>query len=123
MAEYPINKGVGRQVEFKGLRAQYLFLFAGGLLAVFILVIVLYMGGVDQVACLVAGVGLGGALVALTFRLNRKYGSYGLMKLLAARRHPAMYRLPKKCGKNSKPTLKTMNNTLKTETLERKFPI
>ena len=85
MAEYPINKGVGRQVEFKGLRAQYLFLFAGGLLAVFILVVVLYMGGVDQVACLVAGVGLGGALVALTFRLNRKYG---LMKLLAARRHP-----------------------------------
>ena len=61
MAEYPINKGVGRQVEFKGLRAQYLFLFAGGLLAVFILVVVLYMGGVDQVACLVAGVGLGGA--------------------------------------------------------------
>ena len=70
------------------LRAQYLFLFAGGLLAVFILVVVLYMGGVDQVACLVAGVGLGGALVALTFRLNRKYGAYGLMKLLAARRHP-----------------------------------
>ena len=31
MAKYPINKGVGRQVEFKGLRAQYLFLFAGGL--------------------------------------------------------------------------------------------
>ena len=86
MAEYPINKGVGRQVEFKGLRAQYLFLFAGGLLAVFILVVILYMGGVDQVACLVAG--LGGALVALTFRLNRKYGAYGLMKLLAARRHP-----------------------------------
>ena len=93
MAEYPINKGVGRQVEFKGLRAQYLFLFAGGLLAVFILVIVLYMGGVDQVACLVSGVGLGGALVALTFRLNRKAAS-------------ATYRLPKKCGKNSKPTLR-----------------
>ncbi len=36
MAEYRINKGVGRQVEFKGLRAQYLFIFAGGLLGVFI---------------------------------------------------------------------------------------
>ena len=70
------------------LRAQYLFLFAGGLLAVFILVVVLYMGGVDQVACLATGLGMGGALVALTFRLNRKYGAYGLMKLLAARRHP-----------------------------------
>lgn len=88
MAEYPINKGVGRQVEFKGLRAQYLFLFAGGLLAVFILVVVLYMGGADQVFCLATGLGLGGALVALTFRLNRRYGAYGLMKRLAVRRHP-----------------------------------
>lgn len=77
-----------RRVLSLRLRAQYLYLFAGGLLAVFILIVVLYMGGVDQVACLVAGVGLGSALVALTFRLNRRYGAYGLMKLLAARRHP-----------------------------------
>ena len=33
MAEYPINKGIGRPVEFKGLKAQYLFIFCGGLLA------------------------------------------------------------------------------------------
>ena len=105
MAEYPINKGVGRQVEFKGLRAQYLFLFAGGLLAVFILVVVLYMGGVDQVACLVAGVGLGGALVALPSEPQVR----GLRTDEAPRRTAASatYRLPKKCGKNSKPTLET----------------
>ncbi|WP_177802220.1 DUF4133 domain-containing protein, partial [Bacteroides acidifaciens] len=24
MAEYPVNKGIGRPVEFKGLKAQYL---------------------------------------------------------------------------------------------------
>lgn len=41
MANWEINKGVGRTVEFKGLKAQYLFLFAGGLLAVFILVVIL----------------------------------------------------------------------------------
>ena len=35
MAEYNINKGIGQSVEFKGLKAQYLFIFAGGLLAVF----------------------------------------------------------------------------------------
>lgn len=35
MAEYPINKGIGRPVEFKGLKAQYLFIFCGGLLALF----------------------------------------------------------------------------------------
>ncbi len=33
MSEYQINKGVGRSVEYKGLKAQYLFIFAGGLLA------------------------------------------------------------------------------------------
>ena len=34
--EYPINKGIGRSVEYKGLKAQYLFIFAGGLLALFV---------------------------------------------------------------------------------------
>ena len=52
MAEYPINKGIGRPVEFKGLKAQYLFLFAGGLLAAFILFIILYMAGADQWLCI-----------------------------------------------------------------------
>ena len=46
MAEYPINKGIGRPVEFKGLKAQYLFIFCGGLLALFVLFIILYMVGI-----------------------------------------------------------------------------
>ena len=64
--KYPINKGIGRPVEFKGLKAQYLFIFAGGLLAAFILF----------------------ATVWLTFRLNAKYGEHGLMKLGATRMRP-----------------------------------
>ena len=52
MADYPINKGIGHSVEFKGLKAQYLFIFAGGLLAVFFLVVVLYMAGADQLGCI-----------------------------------------------------------------------
>lgn len=48
MGQFEINKGVGRDVEFKGLRAQYLFLFAGGLLAVFVLFVVMYMAGIGQ---------------------------------------------------------------------------
>ena len=71
MAEYPINKGIGRPVEFKGLKAQYLFLFAGGLLAAFI------FGAVSA-----------SSLVWLTFRLNARYGEHGLMKLGAARMRP-----------------------------------
>ena len=34
------------------------------------------------------GVVSASATVWLTFRLNAKYGEHGLMKLLAARRHP-----------------------------------
>ena len=88
MAEYPINKGIGRPVEFKGLKAQYLFIFAGGLLAAFILFVILYMAGADQWLCISFGVVSASATVWLTFRLNAKYGEHGLMKLGAARMRP-----------------------------------
>ncbi|TFH95269.1 DUF4133 domain-containing protein [Porphyromonas levii] len=88
MAEWEINKGVGRSVEFKGLKAQYLFLFAGGLLGTFIVVVILYLIGVNQMVCL--GIGLVGATIVVwqTFAMNRKYGQYGLMKRRAMKSHP-----------------------------------
>jgi hypothetical protein len=86
--EYSINKGIGKSVEFKGLKAQYLFIFAGGLLAVFIVFVVMYMAGIDQWVCIGFGVVAASALVWLTFNLNAKYGEHGLMKLLAKRQHP-----------------------------------
>ena len=88
MAEYPINKGIGRPVEFKGLKAQYLFIFAGGLLAAFVLFVILYMAGAGQWLCIGFGVVSASANVWLTFRLNAKYGEHGLMKLGAARMRP-----------------------------------
>ena len=88
MADFEINKGVGREVEFKGLRAQYLFIFAAGLLAVFVMFVIMYMAGIGQWICLDFGVSSATVLVWLTVTLNRKYGSHGLMKLFAARRHP-----------------------------------
>ena len=88
MASFEINKGVGRTVEFKGLKAQYLFLFAGGLLTGFILIVVLYLCGISQIACLVIGVVDASLVVWQTFTMNRKYGQYGLMKKGAVRMHP-----------------------------------
>ena len=73
-----INKGIGRNVEFKGLESQYLFIFCGGLLAVFVVFVILYMAGVVAATL----------LVWLTFRLNARYGPHGLMKAAARRRHP-----------------------------------
>ncbi len=86
--EYNINKGVGNSVEFKGLKAQYLFIFAGGLLAVFIVFVILYMIGIAQWVCIGFGVIAASVLVWQTFSLNEKYGEHGLMKLMAIRQHP-----------------------------------
>lgn len=88
MAEYSINKGIGRPAEFKGLKSQYLFIFAGGLLSVFIVFVILYMIGVNQLFCICFGVVSAGTLVWGTFYLNEKYGEHGLMKLQATKNHP-----------------------------------
>lgn len=88
MAEYQINKGIGRSVEYKGLKAQYLFIFVGGLLALFMVFVIMYVAGVPQGVCIVFGATSAPALVWLTFRLNAKYGQYGLMKLAAVKYHP-----------------------------------
>ena len=88
MASYTVNKGIGRSPEFKGLKSQYLFIFAGGLLSLFVLFVVMYMAGVDQWACIGFGVVSVSALVWGTFRLNARYGEHGLMKLQARRSHP-----------------------------------
>ena len=88
MGEYQVNRGVGRQGEFQGLTAQYLFLFVGGLAGVFILFVVLYMSGIPQGACILFAVVAAASVVGITFRLNRRYGPHGLMKRLSARRHP-----------------------------------
>ena len=88
MADYPVNKGIGRAVEFKGLKAQYLFIFVGGLLALFVLFVILYMIGIDQWICIGFGVVSASVLVWKTFSLNAKYGEHGLMKLSATKSHP-----------------------------------
>ncbi|GAA6765692.1 DUF4133 domain-containing protein [Flavobacterium sp. CGRL1] len=88
MNNYSINKGIGRTVEFKGLKAQYLFIFAGGLLGMLILVMILYMAGLNSYLCLFLGAGGASLIVWQTFALNKKYGEYGLMKIGAIKRHP-----------------------------------
>lgn len=88
METYPINKGIGRSVEFQGLKSQYLFIFAGGLLALFVLFVILYMAGVNQWICIGFGGTAASILVWQTFSLNRKYGEHGLMKRSALHSHP-----------------------------------
>lgn len=88
MADYPVNKGIGRSVELKGLKAQYLFIFVGGLLVLFVLFVILYMIGIDQWICIGFGGVSASVLVWQTFALNARYGEHGLMKLGATKSHP-----------------------------------
>lgn len=88
MNAFNINKGIGRTVEFRGLKAQYLFIFAGGLLGILILVMILYMAGINPYVCLFIGAGGASVIVWQTFSLNGKYGEHGLMKVGARNRHP-----------------------------------
>lgn len=88
MSTYNINKGIGRTVEFKGLKAQYLFIFSGGLLGTLIVIMILYMVGINSYICLFLGAGGALLIVWQTFSLNKKYGEHGLMKISAQKRHP-----------------------------------
>ena len=88
MAEFPINRGIGKSVEFKGLKSQYLFIFVGGLLAVFVLFVIMYMIGIDQWICIVSGVIAAPVLVWQTFPLTAMYCVHGLLKLQAQSSHP-----------------------------------
>ena len=65
--EYNINKGIGRNVEFNGLQAQYLYFFVGGLLAIFLLFVIFYMIGIDRWFCIGFGVLSAFSLVLLWF--------------------------------------------------------
>lgn len=97
METYPINKGIGRSVEFQGLKSQYLFIFAGGLLALFVLFVILYMAWGNQWICIGFGGTAASVLVWQTFSLNRKYGEHGLMKRSALHSHPR-YLINRRCS-------------------------
>ena len=77
-----------RRVLSLRLKSRYLFIFCGGLLALFILFVILYMVGIDQWICIGFGAASSSVLVWQTFALNARYGEHGLMKLGAARSHP-----------------------------------
>ncbi len=85
---YAINKGINRPIEFKGLKAQYIWYLGGGLLALLSLFAILYICGVHTFVCLAIIVGSATALFIHVYKLSRKYGEHGMMKTLAKRSIP-----------------------------------
>ncbi len=89
---YAINKGINKSIEFKGLKAQYIWYLGAGILALLIIFAALYILGVNQYLCIAIIVGGGSALVYKVYGMSHKYGAHGMMKMMAAKRVPKVIR-------------------------------
>lgn len=85
---YKINKGINQSIEFKGLKAQYIWYLGGGIVVLMILFAVLYIIGLPSLICVGLIVGAGSFLVLKIYRMSNTYGEYGMMKALAKKQVP-----------------------------------
>lgn len=89
---YQINKGINKSIEFHGLKAQYIWYFGGGVIALLILFAILYITGINSFICigiiLIGGTGL----TIKVYALSNTYGEHGMMKKMARRSVPKVIR-------------------------------
>ncbi len=104
---YSINKGINKPIEFKGLKAQYIWWLGGGLLVLLILFAVLYICGVNSFVCIAIIIICASLLFMQVYKLSRKYGQHGMMKAVAKRSLPQVIK-----SYSRKPFLK-LNNEFK----------
>jgi hypothetical protein len=87
---YKINKGINKPIEFKGLKAQYIWWLGGGIVGLLLLFAILYVLGVNSFVGLVI-VGLAGVAVFLwVYKLSNTYGEHGMKKKIARRNIPSV---------------------------------
>ena len=80
---YQINKGINQSIEFKGLKAQYIWYLGGGVVVLMILFAVLFFIGIPSLIC-VAFIGAAGIVIVVKiYKMSRQYGEYGMMKAIA----------------------------------------
>ena len=85
---YTINQGINQPIEFKGLKAQYIWWLGGILLGLLLLFAILYLAGVSSFISLpVIGL-LGTGLFLRVYKLSNVYGEHGLKKKMARKYIP-----------------------------------
>ncbi len=80
---YKINKGINKPIEFKGLKAQYIWYLGTAVVGLLILFAGLYIAGINSYVCLILISILGTSALAWIYRLSNRYGEFGMMKKLA----------------------------------------
>ncbi len=92
-SNYHINKGINKSIEFKGLKAQYIWYLGAGAVGVLIFFAILYFIGIPSIVCVLIAAILGGGVVAKVYAMSNKYGEYGLMKTLARKQVPEVIKI------------------------------
>ena len=87
---YKINKGVNKCIEFKGLKAQYIWYLGGGLVMLMVLFSIMYVIGVNTYICLFIILIAGFILFTWVYKLSNTYGEYGMMKKAAKKMLPTV---------------------------------
>ena len=85
---YQINKGINKSIEFKGLKAQYIWYLGGGLVGLLVIFAIIYIIGVNIFLCLAIIVSGGSCLFMYVYKMSRTYGEHGLMKKIARKAVP-----------------------------------
>jgi len=87
---YKINKGINKPIEFRGLKAQYIWWLAGGLVGLMILFAILYISGINSFVCVGTILIAGTCLFMQVYKLSNRYGEHGMMKKMARRHVPKL---------------------------------
>ncbi|MDR7132665.1 hypothetical protein J2X69_005039 [Algoriphagus sp. 4150] len=90
---YRINKGINKPIEFKGLKAQYIWYLGAGVLALLVAFAILFILGVNPFICLFLIAIAGTVLIIKVYKLSHTYGEHGMMKKLAHRQIPLAIRI------------------------------
>ncbi len=85
---YTVTRGINKPLEFKGLKAQYIWHLAGSAVGVLVVYGVIHLMGINDYLGLPLAFGLWGLLIYRVYRMSRKYGQHGLMKRRARRLAP-----------------------------------
>ncbi|HEY0055634.1 MAG TPA: DUF4133 domain-containing protein [Pedobacter sp.] len=90
---YQINKGINKSIEFKGLKAQYIWYLGAGILLLLIIYAAMYIMGINSFICISIILALGSLLTMKVYGMSNKYGEHGMMKAIAKRSIPKLIKI------------------------------
>jgi len=90
---YQVNKGINKSIEFKGLKAQYIWYLGGGIAALLVVFSAMYLIGLPSLICVGVILIAGALLVLKVYGMSNKYGEHGLMKAMARKQVPKIIKI------------------------------